>query len=189
MSPTDFDYSYHTQSQNSSAKLALCIDEFYHNYQEYLLESSLEWNQLKDIILYTTYDAFLFIDNSFYFQMFKKIINDLIPTGIINHLIENHYIKKIIFLKIKKDPQVLSVDDLLFGFKIWLGSCLISFIAFIIENLLKCRKTTQTPLKYAKIYPLKDSKNFSNIKLKAELIQKFRVNPITEISEIEISEV
>ena len=180
MSPKDFDYVYHTQSTNSSAKMALCIDEFYHNHQEYYLERSIDWNQLKDAVIYTTYDAFLFIDNSFYFQMLKKIINDLIPTGVMNHLIENHYTKKINFLKTEKDPQVLSVDDLLFGFNIWLGSCLISLIVFIVENLLKCRKTTLRPLKYAKVYPLKDSNNFTKYKLKIELIQKFRVKPISD---------
>ncbi|CAG9800605.1 unnamed protein product [Chironomus riparius] len=118
LSPNAFDYAHFKQASNSSAKIALCIDEFYHDSQEFIHQKNFGWNQLKDTVLYTTYDVFLFIDNSFYFQMFKKVINDLIPTGIMNHLIEYNYTKKIKFDKIEKEPQVLNVDDLLFGFKI-----------------------------------------------------------------------
>jgi hypothetical protein len=193
MSPTDFHYAYHTQSPNSSAKMALCIDEFYHNYQEYFSQESFNWNQMKDMVMYTTYDAFLFIDNSYYFQMFKKIINDLIPTGIMNHLIEYHYTKKFNFVKVEKQPQVLIVNDLLFGFKIWLGSCLTSFIVFIIEIFFKCCRTIQGPRKYAKVYPLTDKNDFPNKTLKTELIQKFRVKPsavdIDQISVINVDSV
>lgn len=184
LNPLDFEITYHTQSSNSSAKIALCIDEFYHNYQEFIFQNNFGWNQLQDTVLFTTYDSFLFIDNSFYYQMLKKVINDLIPTGIMNHLIENHYTKKINFAKVENQPQVLNVDELLFGFKIWLASCLTSVIAFIGESLMMCFKSKYRTLKFAKVHPSNERLEFFQCKLKLELINKFRVKSSEELNEV-----
>ena len=80
-----------TQSQNSSAKIALCVDEFLQNFIESKMKHNLAWNQLENAIMYTSHDAFTFHSFLFNFRMIYNAINNLIPTGIMKHLIENYY--------------------------------------------------------------------------------------------------
>lgn len=140
MSTKELVIAYTTQSQNTFAKMALCMEEYLKNHLDYDYKIGNVWNLLEDPILYTTSDAFLFLDNSFYFRMLKNIIDNLIPSGVMDYLIENHYAKKFEIQKLEEDPKVLSIDDLLFGFKIWFGSCLISFLAFFFEQLVRLKK-------------------------------------------------
>lgn len=128
MSPLEYLDALLTQSKNSSAKIALAVDQFYINFVDSFVErKTTEWNRLEDTVLYTSHDVFIFIGNVFYTQMFLKIIKSLIPTGIMSYLIENFYTKKIKFAKVEDEPKVLGLDDLGFGFNIWLGFCLLSF--------------------------------------------------------------
>lgn len=140
MSTKEIVIAYATQSQNTFAKMAICMDEYLKNHLDYDQKIGDAWNLLEDPVLYTTSDAFLFLDNSFYFRMLKNIIDNLIPSGVMDYLIENNYVKKFEIQKLEEDPKVLSLDDLLFGFKIWFGSCLISFFAFCAEKFVKLRK-------------------------------------------------
>jgi len=161
ISAIDFTAVFLTQSQNSSAKMALCVDEFSCNFIEFGEKRNHDWNQLEDVVLYTTYEVFMFHNFAFYFRMLKNVIDNLIPTGIMNHLIETHYTRKWKFEKFEDGPKVLSLDDLIFGFNIWLGCCLISFISFILEQVLRIFKKQPRVIKFAKVHPLECRENIT----------------------------
>lgn len=162
-----------TQSQNSSAKLALCVDQFFKNYYENATGMSINWNQL-DEILYTSHESFVFFQLSFFFRMFKKIIDRLIDTGVMKYLAENYYTKELKFLKFKSEPKVLSVDDLAFGFNIWLWVCCVSVSAFIAE-LIVSKWKSRKKLKYAKVHPIEINSINQKKKANPETLMKFRV--------------
>lgn len=97
---------------------------------------TFNWHQLDDI-LYTSHEAFVFAQLAFYFRMFKKIVDKLIDTGIMKHYSENYYTKKVRLETLKSAPKVLCVNDLTFGFNIWLGFCCLSTIVFVAEIMAK----------------------------------------------------
>jgi hypothetical protein len=170
-----FTETYKSQSQNSTANIALCVDDFFQNYLETRTKERIQWIEIKeDSVLYTTYEVFQFWDYSFSFDMLSNIVNNLIPTGIMKHLIELHYTKKWKFDEEASEPKVFSIDDLLFGFKIWIGCCLTSLASFVLELASIYLKKSQKPV-FIKVYPLLNSNNDSKCKLKLELVQKFRV--------------
>ena len=145
-----------TQSQNSSAKMALTVDDVFVNYiNSKLVKRYHEWNKL-DTALVTSQDAFYFYGAAYYTRMFMKIIDNLIPTGVMNYLIEEHYTRKWKFVKDEKGPKILTVNDLAFGFNIWLGSCFISILGFVVERFIKFMKKP-VKVKYAKVHPVKIS--------------------------------
>ncbi|KAL7050120.1 hypothetical protein ACKWTF_003962 [Chironomus riparius] len=158
VTPIAFMDKFLTQSQNSSAKMGLCVDEYFKNFVEFGEQRNDDWNQLEDVVLYTTYETFMFHNFAFYYRMFKNVIDNLIPTGVMKHLIENYYTKKWKFEKLEDEPKVLSLDDLIFGFNIWLGCCLITIIVFFAEQIgrIKSRvnRNNLEELNYLKIHPL-----------------------------------
>ncbi|CAG9801202.1 unnamed protein product [Chironomus riparius] len=173
MMPADYLNALLTQYENSSIKMALTVDEFYLNYLDLKMKKRTHnWNKLKNVI-YTSHDVFMFLGFTFYFRMFDKIINDLIPTGIMNHLIENFYTRKLKFFPTEENPKILSLDDLAFGFNIWLCACLISVFEFLFEIIINFVKIRFN--KRIQISSFDDkSENISYTLLKPELIQKFK---------------
>jgi len=168
------------------------MDEFYLNYYDtQFKQNNISWNKLNDFLVMRTFDAFTFIGSSFYFRMLNKVISNLIPTGIMSHLVENFYSKKIKFKRIGKDPKILNVDDLAFGFNIWLGFCAISVVAFVIELILglKCcrknlsfmvlkRKLINRKMKFEKVHPVSIFNSIfqsENREPSAELLAKFKI--------------
>ncbi|KAL7051757.1 hypothetical protein ACKWTF_004600 [Chironomus riparius] len=136
MSPKEYGIAYLEQSQNSSAKMALIVDEFATRLTDSKFNIRTNyWTKLEDHVVFSFHDAFFFVDSCFYFRMFDRIIDDLIPTGIMNHLIENYYTKPWGYDQPEVEPKILTVEDLAFGFNIWLLFCLISFIGFIAEHI------------------------------------------------------
>ncbi|CAG9806656.1 unnamed protein product [Chironomus riparius] len=148
--PNYIDYvtSYNTQSQNASAKMCLIIEEL---LQKELDEKSVnKWTQIDLKNIYVSHQVFIFLQQSFSFRMLYKTVNCLIDTGIMKYLTDNHLMRKKL-TKIVEHAKVLSMKDLLFGFNIWLGFCVISFGAFMLEKLC-CQKTKRS--KFAKIHPM-----------------------------------
>jgi hypothetical protein len=166
-----------TQSQNSSAKIALSVDDYFQNYQDSLhKEKSYDWNKIDDFVFYTTHDVFIFMSNAYYFNMMFKIVDNFIPTGIMSYLIENHYTRKWKLKEVESEPKVLNLSDLAFGFNIWLSFCLISILAFIIENCARFKERRRV-VKHAKVHPIQ-STNFrynSYSFLKLDVSEKFRI--------------
>lgn len=125
---------YQTQSQNASAKTSLLITDLFQSYAEYTKQQSDNWIKLKDV-MHVTHGGIVAKPNSFYFEMIEKTVHSLIDTGVMNYLIENHIGRKLTFRKPENEPKVLSINDLLFGFNIWLGFCVLSVICFFVEYL------------------------------------------------------
>lgn len=152
--PNKFNDIFLTQSKNVSAKLALCTDELLRNIIEYNTHKNHDWNQMKDVVMHTMYEAFVFRGQCYFVRMFDTLISQLIPTGIMNYLVENHYNYKWKFGNVDEGPKVLSIDDLLFGFNIWFGCCCISSLVFIIEKCNRLRKGYRK-VKFDKVHPMK----------------------------------
>jgi len=184
--PYGFEAALVTQSQNASAKLALTVDEFYVNHFSSSLKSTLKWNKLEDTVFSPSRDAFCFFGAAFYTRMLMKIVDNLIPTGIMNYLIEVHYTRKWKFAKVGKAPQVLTLDDLAFGFNIWLGCCLLSLFGHVAEHLVRF-VTKPKKLKFAKVHPI-DDKDDEEVEftLKPELLKKIRIK--MDLEEIVLGE-
>lgn len=116
------------------------------------------------------------------------MIEKLIATGLMKYLVENYYTKKLEFKKLQKEPKVLSVDDLAFGFNIWLVVCCFSFSIFIIEILAQNLRYKKN--KNAKIHPIMLTKTNETlkVKLKLETIQKFRIIVNKNENTVEVKE-
>lgn len=110
---------------------------------------------MKDTLIYVCHGGFATLQNAFYFDMIDKVVKNLLSTGIMKHLIEENAGSIINLQDDKKDPKVLNLNDLLFGFNIWLGSCFLSAIAFTGELLTRlCKKRRKFfKVSFAKVYP------------------------------------
>lgn len=77
------------------------------------------------------------VRNSFLYPIFDQIMRNLIPSGIPQYLPKLH--SRLLFGYFKeiesKIPKVLVLDDLEFGFIMWLIACGISIAAFLSEIL------------------------------------------------------
>lgn len=72
--------------------------------------------------------------NHIFTPSFVKITNSLISGGIIQHWF--NYLLNFEFkglIEPPKEPKVFEVEDLKFGFIVWLAACAISLAAFLVE--------------------------------------------------------
>ncbi|CAG9810325.1 unnamed protein product [Chironomus riparius] len=174
-----------SQSQNSTAKMALCVDEFLLNHLERHNQKNYDWNKL-DSAIYLKTEAFMFRNYSFYYKMFIKVINDLISTGIMEYLVTKFYTKKLTFKTIDDTRKVLGVNDLLFGFKIWLVFCIVSGCAFGVEQVTRFRKIPQK-IKFAKINVMENCEEpglDGCCELSLALLSQFRVQTRESLAEV-----
>jgi hypothetical protein len=91
----------------------------------------------------TTITALLTYKNSFIYEILNEILQKTIPFGIPQYLMNFHYLTLFKHYEVSSDknPKVLTIDDLSFGFVLWLGACGISLIGFLYEWLkFKLRK-------------------------------------------------
>lgn len=85
-------------------------------------------------------------------DLFSDIVDGflkrLVPMGILNHLIDYHtwiLYRNGIYKAVDEDPKVLTMDDLSFGFILWLIACVISTIGYLLEIArFKMRKKVRT---------------------------------------------
>jgi hypothetical protein len=84
--------------------------------------------------------SFLTARNSFIHVILNEILDKTIPAGIPQYLIEYH--SSLIYKKYEpiddNEPRVLTVNDLSFGFVLWLGSCAVAVVGFIFELFKFC---------------------------------------------------
>ena len=114
-----------SQSQNSSAKIALLVEDILATYYESVNKGHNKWNRF-DEDFYTNRVAIVLQQSSFYFRMIKSVVDRLIDTGVVKYLARTRM--KLKYPNPESEPTVLSIDDLMFGFNIWLGFCGISLI-------------------------------------------------------------
>ncbi|CAG9799883.1 unnamed protein product [Chironomus riparius] len=147
-------------SQDSSSKLSLIFQHSVIIFEETKNGRTLNWHQLSDPIL-VTQAGFVFLKNNFYLQVMNRILDAWIPTGIVDKIVEDFLCVKRKFIAIK-EPNVLTVYKLSFGFTIWLGCCGMCGLVFAIEIgyfIIKARlrpKKVESKLrkiKHAKIHP------------------------------------
>jgi len=179
----------HSQSQNSSAKIALLVDDVMKTYYDSESKEQNPWNQLDD--RFCAFSIGIATQHSsFYFRMIKDTVDKLTDTGVIRYLIKTRVLIRRKYPQDEPEPKILNIDDLLFGFNIFLGFCLISGLGFIVELILGtlvCRKNLNFHLlrkklrnkkiKFAKVHPMNTIVSlicFEHQKLSLELIRKFK---------------
>ena len=73
--------------------------------------------------------------NHFLFEATEEVVQRLIPMGIIQHSFELHTwisLRPVIEVE-ENEPKVLTIDDLEFGFVIYLATCGLSIFGFFCE--------------------------------------------------------
>ncbi|XP_070508928.1 uncharacterized protein [Chironomus tepperi] len=118
-----------------SSKLAFFFEDIqYSSLNSFCQGSAIKLKKFRnDVVL----SSFLTYRNSFIYDILKEILEKIIPAGIPQYLVEYHMEQ--VYKKYEpienNEPKVLTVDDLTFGFVVWLGSCGIAVLGFIYEIL------------------------------------------------------
>jgi len=123
------------QSQNSSAKISLIFQENALNYLEYNYGKSLKWHQLKNVNFHVHQIGFFFFPNNFFLNIIDIETQRLTSAGIMNYLVNLVYKDKRSFLSIK-EWKMLTMEKLQFGFVIWLCSCAVTVVVFVVEVMI-----------------------------------------------------
>lgn len=123
------------QSQNYSAKLAFFIPD----EQLAVLRKvcKCEPKVLKQP-LFNIQVGIGLLPNHFLYDLTEDVVQKFISMGIIQNLY-NYYSWVLFHTEIRNTgtgPMVLSLDDVTFGFNIWIVMCCLSVIGFLIENLV-----------------------------------------------------
>ena len=121
-----------TQSQNSSAKIALVVNSLVLDYYHSELGESLKWHQIKNINFQVNQVGLYFNNNNYFLSIINKETQQLTSTGIMNHLIKRLLHGKRLYVARKK-WKVLTLENLRFGFVIWLWSCAVTVAVFVVE--------------------------------------------------------
>lgn len=146
------------------------------------IRKKLDWTKLEDFTLHVELKSFVMLQSAFYFTMFERLTNRFIDTGIMNHLANKILKEKIKIDDLEDSKKILSLDDLSFGFNIWIGFCCICIISFIFEHL--CSKLyikwmkfhfIKRKISFAKIWSLKGVKDSKVVTLKSQTIKHFRI--------------
>jgi hypothetical protein len=86
--------------------------------------------------------GFQFNTNFILSLVFDEIVKQLIPTGIVQKFHNDYYefVHKQRFDYDQKEPKILQINDLSFGFVLWLGACGLSLSAFLCEKFMEFSK-------------------------------------------------
>lgn len=115
------------QIYNDSAKLAVLITE----------NQDCKGVQLKEA-LFTDSASIAMRRNQFLFWLTEETLQSIIPAGIPQHLIKFYYDINFPIKEVQKSgPKVLKIDDLKYGFVIWIIASLTTLFVFISELMAK----------------------------------------------------
>ncbi|KAL7011987.1 hypothetical protein ACKWTF_014551 [Chironomus riparius] len=87
------------------------------------------------------------VRNSLIFEILNKLMERIVPAGIPQYLNKYHEsnVYRTFYPIIDIDPKVLTLQNLEYGFVLWIGSCGISAIGFLMEHLwLKGRRVCRS---------------------------------------------
>jgi hypothetical protein len=94
--------------------------------------------RLKEDFL-TTFHSISTIRNHFLFDLVEKTLQNLLSSGIYQQ--NYNYAIWDRFRQVKEvedsEPKVLSVEDLKFGFVVWICTCGVSILVFVLELIMK----------------------------------------------------
>ena len=122
-----------TQSKNSSAKLALIIQSnVLELYNIDKVNNDGKWHVIPDYTLQVSQTGFAFAANNYAYEGFNEITQRLTSAGVMDHMIQKCFGRQKSILD-KKHWSVLVINNLEFGFFIWLACCAFCFFIFIFE--------------------------------------------------------
>ncbi|KAL7015543.1 hypothetical protein ACKWTF_016509 [Chironomus riparius] len=107
----------------------MTLDLYYIHYGDHG-----KWHKIPDYTFQVTQTGFVIAANNFMFQIFNQITQRLTSTGLMNHMVQ----KCFNFQKNESELRkwsILFLEDLEFGFFIWLGFCGVCCVIFIAELL------------------------------------------------------
>lgn len=181
--------------------MALLADDILISFYETQNKGQDPWNQLDDRF-YAVNIGIATQHSAFYFRMIKDTVDKLTDTGIVKHLIKTRVLIRRKYPEDEAEPKILTIEDLLFGFNIFLGFCFICGFIFVIEVILGmkiCRtnmswqilrkKLTTKAMKFAKVHPMTtiESLVFSRSQTKADkILEKFRIKKKSFVEEAPI---
>ena len=141
------------------------------NYFEWNARNFPVWLRFSDNFRTST-SGFGFYGSNFFFPIVDKAVQQLTDTGIVNNLVKTVLKTKIKMEKVK-NAKVLLVNDLSFGFVIWLVWCGISVVIFACEMIQTVRvsklriqtyenkeivKHKYRKIEFAKVHPMNVSR-------------------------------
>ncbi|KAL7015704.1 hypothetical protein ACKWTF_016613 [Chironomus riparius] len=154
-SDTEIHKIFATQCQNASAKMFISLtSEHLHMYNE-ATQQICPWHTIQypreNYAAFGRYPA-----NHFFFKMLNNILDTIIPTGIVDYIVhQNFEIRYYVDNKIG-DPVSMTLNDLGFGFIVWMCSLFPTILVFLVELLdwiWKCQKNTNFKrVKFAKVF-------------------------------------
>jgi len=140
------------------------------------------WHQLKDFTWEVSQLGFAFFPNNFFLKIAEKAVQHLTSAGIMFWSIENEIGVTYKFLT-RKEPKRLTVQNLNFGFMIWLGFCGLSFMTFVGEVLyaklkkliihIEIRTLKQLELK---VRPVKIIKNVKRKRMRLNNVKQLKIS-------------
>lgn len=126
-----FEKNYRDLATNDSHKYALIMEE--QTEQIYSYENNIFPLYLKERFLSVPVGIGL-VKNHFLFHLLEEVVQGLTTGGITQHLWKFYREVDLSLPKVQPHgPSVLSLDDLSFGFLIWLVACGVAFGAFFME--------------------------------------------------------
>jgi hypothetical protein len=122
-------------SQNSSAKVSIIFQETSLNVLQHFVGKSFKWHQLKNENFQVSQIGFFFFPNNFFLNIIDIETQRLTSAGIMSHLLNLVFKDKYSNVSIK-EWKVLTLENLRFGFVIWLWSCAVAVVAFLVEGMI-----------------------------------------------------
>lgn len=174
---------YNPPNLFSEKKICFFVSDTVKQEFEATLDEQSGWNVLDEIV-FVHQSVLTTWHSSFYFRILKQGVDRLTDAGIMKYLIDTYIYERRELLQPASEPQVLYVEDLMFGFNIWIGFCIVCGVVFFIEILLGIRWLRKRILsifkkykkvKYAKTKPLSNKKAFSFPKGKPETLDLFKI--------------
>jgi hypothetical protein len=98
------------------------VSSVFQHFQESYQRTSYNWLELNNQYLYIAHFGFSYYAHDFFENALHVTVNQFIDTGIIQHLFDENYDQKFVAQPDENSPNVLSLQDLGFGFYIWLGT-------------------------------------------------------------------
>ncbi|KAG5671220.1 hypothetical protein PVAND_001429 [Polypedilum vanderplanki] len=180
----NFKILYAKNSENSAARMGLIIVDLSIYSLNEILNQKIIWNKLNEEIN-SAHLNLVFFHSSFFYEQMKKIYSRLAAAGIVHYLYNKNINNSKEFspqIDDQKVPQVFTLNELSFGFVIWLGTLSVAVIVFLIEIfiwLIKNKEKKQKKLKFAKVAPMKNCCQ-GEIKKKVDY-DKFRIKKCRKI--------